>query len=104
MAEARNENAFYPAVVHHYPSDFRHGRNGIPADLADAVVGGDVMNNRPRPHDLTDEECGFICGILEDIQADEEYETAWMADQKATICTILIKLGGTIFDGRLANE
>lgn len=43
MAETADETAFYPSVVHHYHSDFRHGRIGSIAYLADEMVGGDVM-------------------------------------------------------------
>ena len=43
MAETADETAFYPSVVHHYPSDFRHGRISCVSDLADEMVGGDVM-------------------------------------------------------------
>ena len=43
MAETADETAFYLSVVHHDPSDFRHGRSGCSADLADEMVGGEVM-------------------------------------------------------------
>ena len=52
--------------------------------------------NRCEPHKLSRNECGIIVGLLEDIQWDEEYYTAWSADDRRLIESIIRKLGGTI--------
>ena len=52
--------------------------------------------NRCEPHKLSRRECGFIVGLLEDIQWDEEYYIAWSADDRRLIESIIKKLGGTI--------
>ena len=54
------------------------------------------MMRNCRPFTLSDEECMFIVGLLEDIQWDEEYYTAWLADDRRLIESIVRKLGGTV--------
>lgn len=48
------------------------------------------------PHRLTKTECALIVGLLEDIQWDEEYYTAWPAVDRRLIESIIEKLGGTV--------
>ena len=44
-----------------------------------------------RPFELSDRECMLIVGLLEDIQWDEEYYTAWPADDRRLIESIVRK-------------
>ena len=49
-----------------------------------------------EPYRLSMRECAFIAGLLEDIQWDDEYYTAWTADDRRLIESIITKLGGTV--------
>ena len=48
------------------------------------------------PERLTKDECVFIVGLLDDIQWDKEYYTAWDASDRRLIESIIDKLGGTV--------
>lgn len=54
------------------------------------------MMRKCRPFELSNRECMLIVGLLEDIQWDEEYYTAWPAEDRCLIESIIRKLGGTV--------